>query len=113
MVGQAELLMVCMAKQVWAQNLRNRAAIYFIDTDAARYGLIPGSSRVDASTTLVFHAWRTDAELAALSWYARVPTRSNIADGPSRLEFSILLAWPFSQVVAPVFPECRVLFGES
>ena len=108
-VGQAELLPVNMAKEVWSRSFINRAAIWFLDNDSARYGLISGSSRVPVSSSLIFDAWQCDAERGTLSWYARVPTRSNVADGPSRLEFSMMRAWPLSEYVVPSFPECKAL----
>ena len=109
-VGQAELLPVCMAKELWAKHLAGRAVIYFIDNDAARYGLIAGSSRVPASSMLIFDAWQTDAVTASMSWYARVPTKSNVSDGPSRLDFTHLLSlWPRSTARTPAFPSARDL----
>ena len=42
------------------------------------------------SASLIHESWLMDSQLGAASWYARVPTASNIADAPSRLDFSAL-----------------------
>ena len=43
-IGQAELYPVLLAKLTWAKHLKNRRAIYFIDNEAARLGLVKAYS---------------------------------------------------------------------
>ena len=43
-VGQAELLPLLLAKQLWAKRMANRPVIYVIDNEAAKYVLIKGYS---------------------------------------------------------------------
>ena len=59
----------------------------FIDNDSARHALIKGYTPSGASARLVAAFWETEATLASYSWVDRVPSLSNIADGPSRLRF--------------------------
>jgi hypothetical protein len=89
-IGQAELFPVWLAKLMWPERFAGRYNITFIDNDSARYGLIRGYSPVMASARLINESWLEDARLSATSWFARVPTASNIADSPSRLDFSEL-----------------------
>ena len=85
-IGQAEILPVLIAKSIWGDKLRNRKVIYFIDNDSARLALIKGYSPVLASLLLIMTSAQQDAELSSAPWYARVPTHSNPADEPSRME---------------------------
>ena len=83
-VFQAELLPVAMAAASWAEALRDRSVILFLDNDAARYALVKGYSPVTSAARLVGEAWLSFAACGAAVWFARVPTESNPADAPSR-----------------------------
>ena len=87
LVGQAELIPAWAARVCWADHLKNRRVVQFIDNDAARHGLIRGHSPSVASAALLAAVWKVEAELNCLSWFDRVASKSNLADGPSRLDF--------------------------
>ena len=91
-IGQAEIAPVVIAKKTWAVRLAGRLILHFVDNDAARAGLIKGYSPSLASCKLIAEAALEDVRIQAASWYARVPTQSNVADHPSRFERSLLLA---------------------
>ena len=59
-----------------------------MDNDAARYSLIKGYSPAGVSARLVARFWEQEATLESHCWIERVPSLSNIADGPSRLSFT-------------------------
>ena len=61
--------------------------LLFIDNDSARHALIKGYTPSLASARLVSSFWESEAALASYCWVERVPSLSNIADGPSRLKF--------------------------
>ena len=90
LIGQGELLPVLLAKTTWPERFVDRVNITFIDNNSAMFGLIRGFSPVLDSASLIHESWLLDAQLGTSSWYARVPTASNIADAPSRLDFSEL-----------------------
>ena len=52
-IGQAELFPVLISKRTWASKLRNRRALYFIDNEAARLGLVKAYSPVLPSLDLI------------------------------------------------------------
>jgi hypothetical protein len=81
---------------MWPERFENRFNITFIDNDSARFGLINGYSPVMSSAKLINESWLEDARLSASSWFARVPTASNVADAPSRLDFEELMRIPGS-----------------
>jgi len=93
-IGQAELLPVLLAKTTWPDRFANRANITFIDNDSARFGLIRGYSPILDSSRIINESWLADARLGAASWFSRVPSASNIADAPSRLDFKEVSAYP-------------------
>ena len=83
-VFQAELLPVAMAAAIWAETLRDREVILFLDNEAARYALVKGYSPIMSAARLVGEAWLSFASCGAAVWIARVPSESNPADAPSR-----------------------------
>ena len=97
LIGQAEILPTLLAKLVWPSKFRNRCNLAFIDNDSARFSLVRGFSPVRESSAMVNECRLADAQLSTLSWYARVSTYSNIGDGPSRLDFSEVRAFPGAQ----------------
>ena len=97
-IGQAELLPVLVAATVWKKHVAKRHTTWFIDQDAARRGLTKGCSSALRSGALIDMTTETLAESGPYSWFARVGTASNIADGPSRLSCEELLYW---------FPDAR------
>ena len=92
LVGQAELLPVVLAQELWGDRFRGRRVLIFVDNDAARHALIKGASPSGPSALMVDAFWTREAELEAFSWVERVPSPSNPADAPSRLQFSGLVA---------------------
>ena len=91
-IGQGELLPVVMAKWHWREQLSFGRNIFFIDNESAREALIRSFSPVFSSREIILASKISDANSHSLDWYARVPTRSNWADKPSRLDFTHLLS---------------------
>jgi len=83
-IGQAELYPAIVARRLWKHKIKGRDVIHFFDNDAARYALVKGTSPCLESAWLVQSFWTNESETDSRSWIARVPSRSNIADGPSR-----------------------------
>ena len=96
LIGQAELLPVLLAKTTWRDSFVNRPCLTFIDNESARYSLMRGYSPVLDSSRIISESWTLDAELGSASWFARVPTCCNVADDPSRLDFTVLESTPHS-----------------
>ncbi len=89
-VGQSELIPCHAAKIVWRRRLRRRRVIMYIDNEAARCGLIKGSSPTRDSAWLINEFWRSEAAAETNTWIERVPSASNCADHPSRGRYKIL-----------------------
>ena len=89
-ITQIELLAVAAARWKWRElfaRVAGRRVVAYVDNDAARYSLIKGYSPCPSSASLVSDVAREEARCASFTWYERVPSKSNCADGPSRLDF--------------------------
>ena len=85
-IGQAELLPMLVAKTIWRKSISNRKVIFFVDNESARLAMIKGYSPVLASLRIIMACAQSDAQDRSSPWYARVPTKSNVADEPSRMK---------------------------
>ena len=103
-IGQGELFPLVVARLTWAQRLKGRNVIYFIDNESARLALVKAYSPVLASLLLVSQCLEWDYANQSHGWFARVPTVSNVADLPSRMEIGPFLLSLGATVVSPVFP---------
>lgn len=103
-IGQAELVPLLIARLTWAERIRSKRVLYFVDNESARLAMVKAYSPVLASLDIILRCHHLDAELVAQSWYARVPTHSNIADAPSRMLLSAELKSLGAKVVSPVCP---------
>ena len=90
-IGQAELLPILVAKTIWSEFIKNEKVIHFVDNDSARLAMIKGYSPVITSLRIITACSHRDAWCRTSSWYARVPTKSNIADEPSRMRQANLI----------------------
>ena len=103
-IGQAEIFPALMARLVWAKELRDERTIFFIDNESARLALVKAYSPVLASLRLIMECLEWDQKSDCFPWYARVPTYSNLADGPSRLTYTAELKSLGAKIVSPLFP---------
>ncbi len=92
-IGQGELFPVLLSRRVWKDKMVGRRIFAFIDNDSARDSLIAAYSPSLASMDMLYLFLQMD--LAAIShwWFARVPSKSNPSDGPSRLFFEDIAKW--------------------
>ena len=89
-IAQAELLPVWLAKVVWKRQLMGRPLLTFVDNESALANLVAGYTGISDSAAITHASAMEDARLSIHQWVARVPSKSNIADDPSRLRFSDL-----------------------
>ena len=94
-INQVELHPVAVATGIWKSVLADRDAIFWIDNEAARFGLIRGSSAVDVSQELITETWGEISSSQIYPWFERVPSSGNPADAPSRGAYEWLRARGF------------------
>jgi hypothetical protein len=86
LVTEAELLPQLLARILWRDRLVNSNVICFVDSEPAKFSLIRGTSEAVTCAEIVYAVSGIDALEGIWTWYSRVPSFSNLADDPSRLE---------------------------
>ena len=104
-IGQAELYPLLIAKLTWREKIKGKRVMFFVDNESARLAMVKAYSPVIPSLKIIMESMHFDYEENCSSWYARVPTSSNIGDAPSRMVVSELLKFLKAKVVSPIFPE--------
>ena len=90
LICQAEIFPMIVAKRTWSKEIRGRSILWFVDNSSAQSSLVRSYSPVAENYDLLVLNADLDVRLQTLNWYARVPSRSNPGDAPSRLEFESL-----------------------
>ena len=111
-IGQLELLAAVVAYTTFPEELRGRHVVHWVDNESAVYGLVKGYSGSPDSARVInlYHACIT--QLGVTPWVEYVHTDDNLADDPSRGEFSLLLVLGGSgSYRAAVVPPVRSLTG--
>jgi hypothetical protein len=97
-IFELELFPILLSALVWSKEMDNRPVIFYIDNEGAKAALVSASSSTQAGSEIIEAFVRKEFELSLKVWFARVPTASNPADPPSRLQCSELLSRGVSQV---------------
>ena len=90
LVYECELLPYLISLQLWASYVKGTNLLTFIDNDAARASLAKSFTRKEEGARIVYDAVSIEESLDVQAFFCRVPTSSNIADGPSRGDFSLI-----------------------
>ena len=83
-IGLVELYAVVLARAHWDSYFKGCRVIFFIDNMAAMRALIKGYSSDKQWRDVLRRFEEYEMSQATYPWFARVPSDSNIADGPSR-----------------------------
>ena len=89
-MSQLEVLAGPLAMATWSKKLHQKQVIHFIDNSSAASTLVKGYSPTVDNSPLIGEYWLTAAKYAIEIYIERVESKSNVADGPSRLEFSLM-----------------------
>lgn len=101
LIFEAELLPYVIAMHIFSDHIRRCNLLVFIDNEAARYSWIAASAHSDVASFIVSEGARLESELAISPYFCRVPTHSNLADGPSRDDFELCFRLGASRVRVP------------
>lgn len=110
-VAQSELLPIVLARATWTAELENAWVLHFIDNDSVKAALVSGHTAALASVELLMEAASLEMSLRCFSWYARVPSPSNIADAPSRLSFDEIKRFWMASQSEVVWPSSLSVLG--
>eukprot|EP00435_Cladocopium_sp_Y103_P024718 s1417_g6.t1 len=89
-IAQAEMLPIVVIKRQFVNIVGGARVIFFIDNEGVKEAFVSGTTKSAASRMMLVEAMLRDSENNSLSWYARIPSPSNVADPPSRLEWGKL-----------------------
>ena len=81
------LLPIYIALYAWGGILKSTHLVCYLDNDAARAALCKVYGSIELAQRIVGCAMRLESRFKTEFWYARVPSHSNISNGPSRLDF--------------------------
>ena len=101
LVFECELLPYLLSLQLWAAVLPHSDLLVFIDNDSARRTLRKAFTKEAEGAHILLQAVVCEEHLSTRAAFLRVPTHSNIADGPSRDVFDIPLALGGRRVPLP------------
>lgn len=100
-MGQLEILAGPLAIATWSELLTRRQLIHFVDNDSAASCLVKGYSAKSDSSALVGTYWLSVSDCQSEPYIDRVESKSNLADGPSRLSCQDLTSMG-SDFVSPI-----------
>ena len=85
-----ELLSIALGLSTFSNDLANRTVIIHSDNTGAERATAKGSARCFDHCEIIHEMWTHAVVNHMALWVARVPTELNLADGPSRGDFSLL-----------------------
>ena len=99
-----EMLAVLLFVTTFQNIICGTAAFVFIDNNGVLGSLLKGSSSAPEANMLTGRIWLHAAEWSWAPIWARVESAANIADGPSRRDFTHVESIG-AELVAPVLPQ--------
>jgi hypothetical protein len=88
-IFEAETLAAVVAFILWKQRFANKRCILFVDNEGTKFSLLKGSSDNSTVDMLAGFFAEHEASVHTITWLARVPSKSNLADHPSRNDVSL------------------------
>lgn len=88
LVTEAELSGVYIALREWAHHLSMRRVFLFIDSEPSLFALIRGTSETDSCARIVHACHKLIEAHQLFLWIIKIPSKSNPADEPSRLDIN-------------------------
>ena len=95
---EPELLPIMVGLCAWEKNLNHCPSVLYLSHEAAKGALISGSTQSDSGSWLVRTFTVHELHEQSKAWFARVPTSSDVANKPSRLDVTELVAESVSRV---------------
>ena len=84
-IYELEIAPILVAVSLWRQFLQGSQLVCYLDNEAARFSYIRCFAESLPADAWIQSFLKLEADLQLNLWFGRVPTSSNIADGPSKL----------------------------
>ena len=89
-IHELEVLPVLVSLMLWSDDVSCAPLVHYIDNESSRMALIKGWGETSNSAKLVKEYVNLEMETQVKTWFARVPSFSNVGDGPSRGDHSLV-----------------------
>ncbi|CAK9115679.1 unnamed protein product [Durusdinium trenchii] len=89
-IFEAEMYALLVGLKVWGEKFANRQLVVYVDNDAVRGSIANSYERLGAAGMMLERINSIESSRQFLMWVARVPSKSNVADGPSRGDYAAL-----------------------
>ena len=83
-IFEAEMFALLLALRRWRLHFSGRQLVAYVDNDAVRCAVASSSGHHGIARKMIREINDIEEKSGALLWIARVPTKSNISDDPSR-----------------------------
>ena len=87
-IYELEVMPVLVAISLWGRQCQNSQVCWHLDNEASRSAYLKAYGATLIADGMVAAFTREEMALQIKSWFARVPSASNLADAPSRGEDS-------------------------
>ena len=105
-INECESLAALLGLHSFAPFQHDAEVVHFVDSTAAEGSLIKGYSGSATLAAVAGAYWTTAGRCNAAAWIGRVPSRLNVADGPTRGDLSAIEAFGW-QHTQPTLPPAR------
>ena len=89
-IYEVELLPLLVSLVMWGSLFQQCQVVFYVDNDSARAGLIKGAGATKMADAIIECFCSRESNLQLKAWFSRVASHSNISDGPSRSDFSLV-----------------------
>ena len=90
-IYELEVMPVLMSIWLWGSRISLAQVCWYLDNEPSRSAFIKGHGATVIAGTMVGAFIDEEMRLQVKTWFARVPSLSNLADSPSRLEDSFVV----------------------
>ena len=91
-IHELELLPILLAAMLWKKHLSFSQVVWYVDNESSRMAAIRGSGETIHASSIIEAFVNTESSCQIKSWFSRVPSHSNPADGVSRLTCDLPLS---------------------
>lgn len=86
-IHELEVMPILLAAELWGKTYEGSQVVYYIDNESARMAHIRGDGETLRAAQMIQAFVEIESTCQHRVWFGRVPSYSNPADGPSRLNF--------------------------
>ena len=107
-IHELEILPVHLAACLWRRYINFAQVVWYIDNESSRIAFIRGSGETQYASVFIEAFVQIECNSQVKSWFSRVPSHSNPADGVSRLSCDLPLSLGAEQTTVE-WESCRCL----